>query len=301
MTADASQPNMKVMSTDEGTVAQAMKHAAAAADSAGVQIRLLLELPELEGVYDLIDRIWKPDKSNPLVTTEQLRALSKAGNYIAGAFLDGRIVAACVGFFAAPVGEALHSHIAGVAPDAAGRSVGFALKLHQRAWALQHGLSEVTWTFDPLVRRNAYFNLAKLAARPRNYFVNFYGDISDAINGGQGSDRLLMAWDLGASRVAEASAGRRWEPALDASAGACAALTLSPSGGPVVAPEPDRAAAPTLLVQVPPDIEAMRRKDASLALEWRLALREVLGTVIGDDARVTGFSRSGAYVVERKS
>jgi len=289
------------MSTDEETVGQAIRHAAVVAESAGVEIRLLSEIPDLEDVYDLIDRIWQPDKSNPPVTTEQLRALSKAGNYIAGAYTHGRLVAACVGFFAAPVGEALHSHIAGVIPDVAGRNVGFALKLHQRAWALAHGLSEVTWTFDPLVRRNAYFNLAKLAARPRDYFVNFYGDISDAINGGQGSDRLLVVWELGASRVVDASAGRRWEPVLDTSSGTCAALTLSPSGGPVVAPGWARAEAPALLVQVPPDIEAMRRDDASLALEWRLALREVLGTLIGKDARVIGFSRTGAYVVERTS
>lgn len=301
MTTDGSLQNMEAMSTDEKTTAQAMAHAAAAAGNAGVQIRLLSQVPDLEDVYDLIDRIWKPDKSNPPVTTEQLRALSKAGNYVAGAYADGRLVAACVGFFAAPVGEALHSHIAGVVPDVAGRNVGFALKLHQRAWALQHGLSEVTWTFDPLVRRNAYFNLAKLAARPREYFVNFYGDISDAINGGQGSDRLLVAWSLGASWVVDAGAGRRWEPVEVASADVCAALTPSPSGAPVVAPEPARAAAPLLLVQVPPDIEAMRRDDASLALEWRLALREVLGELIGEDARVTGFSRSGAYVVERTS
>ena len=98
------------------------------------------------------------------MTLELLRAFTKAGNYVGGAFDGGRLVGACVGFFHAPAEDALHSHIAGVAPGLTGRNVGFALKLHQRAWALLRGVSEIAWTFDPLVSRNAYFNLVKLGA-----------------------------------------------------------------------------------------------------------------------------------------
>ena len=109
-----------------------------------------------------------------------LRAFSKVGNYVGGAFDGGHLVGACVGFFAAPSEDSLHSHIAGVAPSSLGRSVGFALKVHQRSWAMLRGVSEIAWTFDPLVGRNAHFNLAKLAARPVEYLPNFYGTMLDS-------------------------------------------------------------------------------------------------------------------------
>ena len=76
------------------------------------------------------------------------------------------------------------------------RNVGYALKLHQRAWALQRGIATITWTFDPLVRRNAYFNLAKLGVRATRYLPNFYGAMQDPINAGDDTDRLLVDWDL---------------------------------------------------------------------------------------------------------
>lgn len=286
-----------------GSTAAAHLLAARAAEGSGVQLRELADLADLEAVYELFDRIWRPDKSNPPVTIEQLRALTHAGNYLAGAYDGDSLVGACVGFFAAPAGVSMHSHVAGVGATARGRSVGFALKLHQRAWALDRGLSEVTWTYDPLVRRNAYFNLVKLGARPREYLVDFYGEMADAINGGQGSDRVLVAWDLLAPRVLDICAGRRRE--LDAdqlrAAGAVPALYASESGGPVVVPASRWRSAAVALVGVPVDVEGMRARDPVLAQDWRRALRAVLGAAIGEGQHsVVGFCRSGWYVVERE-
>jgi len=182
--------------------------AADAARAAGVAVRELAVLADLEAVYRLYDRIWRPDPSNPPVTTEMLRALSKAGNYVAGAYDGDELVGACVGFFSPPADEALHSHIAGVTAAALGRGVGYALKLHQRAWALARGAQTIAWTFDPLVRRNAYFNLAKLAATPAEYLPNFYGGMNDGINGDDETDRLLVHWPLAAPEVVADEAAR---------------------------------------------------------------------------------------------
>ena len=145
-------------------VDRAVQAADAAARAAGVTVRDLTELADLEQVVELFNGIWGRS-DNPPAPLELLRAFAKAGNYVGGAVRDGRLVGACVGFFHAPGEDALHSHIAGVADT--GRSVGFALKLHQRAWALLHGVSEIVWTFDPLIARNAWFNLVKLAATGR--------------------------------------------------------------------------------------------------------------------------------------
>jgi predicted GNAT superfamily acetyltransferase len=75
------------------------------------------------------------------------------------------MIGASVGFFAAPDDRSLHSHITGIVGDHRGRGLGRLLKQHQREWALARGVHRITWTFDPLVARNASFNLRVLGAR----------------------------------------------------------------------------------------------------------------------------------------
>jgi len=277
----------------------AVRAADAAARAAGVQVREISLLGELDAVYRLYADIWRPEPKNPPVTSELLRAFSKAGNYVAGAFDGDALVGACVGFFGAPADGTLHSHIAGVPGAARGRNVGFALKLHQRAWSMVRGASTVAWTFDPLVRRNAYFNLVKLAARPAEYLTNFYGGMHDAINGGDDSDRLLVRWHLDAPSVVAACAGTSTaaDAGTERASGATIALDVSPLGGPVLG-TPD---SQTVLVGVPTDIEALRLSDPGCAKDWRIAVREVLGHLIAEGALVTGFDRAGWYVLHRQN
>ncbi|MGW7077805.1 GNAT family N-acetyltransferase [Streptomyces sp. NPDC054866] len=272
----------------------AVAAAESAARTAGVSVCQLTELAHLKAVRNLYEGIWRPDGKTPPVTTELLRALTKAGSYVGGAFDGGELVGACVGFFAPPADKALHSHIAGVAAGMRGRNVGYALKLHQRAWALQHQVTEISWTFDPLVRRNAYFNIGKLAAAPTEYLPDFYGRMNDGINGSDETDRLLVTWRLTAPEVALACAGQRPAPLTE---GAVTGLDVSPHDGPV----PGTLDGPTVLVAVPGDIEKLRATDPARAAAWRSALRDVLGGLLADGARITGFDRAGRYVVERKN
>lgn len=269
--------------------------AADAATAAGVRVRELRELAELEEVYRLYDAIWRPDPKNPPVTTELLRALTKAGNYVGGAYDGDELIGACVGFFSAPAEVAMHSHVAGVSQAARGRNIGFALKLHQRAWALRRGVSTISWTFDPLIRRNSYFNVTKLAAQPTEYLTNFYGDMQDGINSGDDTDRLLVRWELDAPAVGAAAA--RQAPAVDVRLmpGATVALACGADGRPEAGA--DRADG-TVLVAVPADVEGLRHTDPAAAKAWRAALREVLGGLLADGAVVTGFDRAGWYVLE---
>jgi predicted GNAT superfamily acetyltransferase len=279
----------------------ATRAATMAARVAGVSVRELTDLAELKAVMDLFASIWGRS-ANPPVTIELLRAFTKAGNYVAGAFEAeagaDRLVGACVGFFHAPAGDALHSHIAGVSAHAVGRGVGFALKLHQRAWALARGVSEIAWTFDPLVARNAYFNLVKLAARPAEYLTNFYGPMMDALNGDQDSDRLLVRWPLRDHAVALASTGGAAVAVAgeEIAAGAVLALSIAEDGCPV----PGRLDGVTSLVAVPRDIAHLRAADPGLARRWRVEVRDALTGLIGDGGRIDGFDRAGWYVVRRE-
>ncbi|WP_371403785.1 GNAT family N-acetyltransferase [Kribbella sp. NBC_00662] len=279
------------------SIAAATEAGIDAAAAAGVRVRELRELAELDEVYRLYDSIWRPDPSNPPVTTELLRALTKAGNYVGGAYDGDELIGACVGFFSAPAEVSMHSHVAGVSGAARGRNVGFALKLHQRAWALRRGVSTISWTFDPLIRRNAYFNVAKLAARPTEYLTNFYGDMRDGINSGDDTDRLLVRWELDAPAVGAAAARRSAITDIGLMPGATVALASGADGRPRVA---GSAGDDVVLVAVPPDVEGLRRTDPGAAKAWRAALREVLGGLLANGARVTGFDRAGWYVVEQK-
>ncbi|MFC9976979.1 GNAT family N-acetyltransferase [Spirillospora sp. NPDC127200] len=246
----------------------------------GPDVRVLHELADLEEVHRLIDRIWRPERGAEPIQVELLRALSRAGNYVAGAYEDGRMVGLSVAFFADPPGEALHSHITGALP---GRGIGLALKRHQRDWALARGLRRITWTYDPLVRRNAYFNLVKLGARPEEYLPSFYGAIADEINNGDETDRVLAVWHLNED-TATPAADPAPEPLLECRAGR---------------PVRHDTGAETVLVAVPEDIEELRRTDPAGARDWRLAVREALGDLLAGGARVTGFHDRSAYRVDR--
>jgi len=274
-------------------IAAALEAAGSAARAARVLVRPVSSLTELATLDRMLAGIWQEDATDVLLTTELLRALAKSGNYVAGAFDGGTLVGAAVAFFAAPGERELHSHIAGVSADAAGRSVGFALKQHQRAWALQRGIGTISWTFDPLVARNAYFNMVKLAAMPTEYLPNFYGAMHDRINGDDDSDRLLIRWELAAPAVVSASAGRPQRCVRPATA--TVALRRSPSGGPL----PGSFRGQTLLVAVPPDIEALRRSAPGAAKGWRVALRDTLSALLAERLRFTGFDREGWYVLTR--
>ncbi len=280
---------------------EAAAAATAAATASGVHVRTLAEVADLIAVTRLFESIWRPAPGNQPVTSELLRAMVSAGNYVGGAFDGPDLLGACFGFFGGPAKGGLHSHIAGVATAGHGRGIGFALKLHQRAWALRQDVPVISWTFDPLVRRNAHFNLTKLAALPEQYLPDFYGPMNDGINGAGDTDRIMAVWDLASPAVRAAAEGR---PArLDAAAlrnqGAAVALAAGSDGGPV-AGATGSSDARIVLVAVPPDIEALRRTDPGRGGAWRVALREVLGGLLAGGASVVGFDRAGWYVVAKE-
>jgi predicted GNAT superfamily acetyltransferase len=270
---------------------EATQAAVAAAAAADVVVRELYQMEQLKTAQRLFAEVWRPAEGSPSpMTGELLRALAHGGCYVVGAFAGARMVGASAGFFTAPPEPALHSHITGVAPGREHRGVGFALKVHQRAWALARGLTEVVWTFDPLVARNAWFNLAKLGATPTGYLVDFYGPMTDAINAGTASDRLLLTWRLQDPAVAAACAGTPRRPA--APPGTEPALEV----GPGLAPVARGTAAPAVTVAVPPDVERLGPGDRRA---WRAAVREALAGRLAEGAAVTGFLRHpDRYLVE---
>jgi predicted GNAT superfamily acetyltransferase len=284
------------MTSEVQIVDQAREAAAHAAARSQVDIRLLTDLDEVAAVDGLFQEVWAADKGEPLVSLALLRALAHGGGYVSGAFREGSLVGASVGFLGKTDGHLhLHSHISGVTPKLQGASVGFALKQHQRWWALNEGLEEVTWTFDPLVRMNAYFNLTKLGADIVGYKPNFYGAMPDGINRGDESDRCLVSWKLASDRAAFAAAGSPEQ--VSAERDGAVILEENPEGR----PHSREGRADVLMAWIPSDIVAVRRTDPSRATEWRRALRQTLGAAIEDGYQATAMTKSGWYVLRRST
>jgi predicted GNAT superfamily acetyltransferase len=203
--------------------------------------------------------IWDSD----LTPANLVRALDHTGGYAYGAYDGDALLAASVAFLGRDgEGLVLHSHVTGVAAAARGRGLGLAMKAHQREWALAGGIERVVWTFDPLVRRNAAFNIARLGALPVAYLADFYGPMDDGINRGDETDRLFVVWHL----------------------------TAPPAG---------HAAGETRYVAVPEDVEALRRNDPAAARAWRYRVRDELGGALDAGWAVTGFDRERGYVLSR--
>ena len=276
--------------TSTAVPATAASSAAADAERAAVRAGVrVLPLDTLAAVRDaaaLFARVWRTDLSTPPLAAEVMRAVEHAGGYVFGAYVDDQLVGASSGFlgFDATRAQVLHSHISGVIDQ--GRGVGMALKLHQRAWALERGITAITWTFDPLVRRNAWFNLVKLGATGVEYLPDFYGPMSDGVNGGQNSDRLFTRWDLSV------------EP-TGATDPAGSILLLDEVDG---APRPAAAHCtngPACLVRLPADIEAMRQSDPENATRWRIAVRNALVPAFADGLHVRGMTSDHCLVLGR--
>ena len=237
--------------------------------AAPVEIRTVTDGDELIELGAVLQQVWGTDA--PIVNLEMARAIGHSGGYLAAAYIsDGelppRMVGASVGLLARHEGRpALHSHVTGLLPDARRHGIGRLVKLHQRRWAAERDIDWITWTFDPLVRRNAWFNIAVLGADVHDYLPNFYGAMSDAINAGDESDRLHMAWNVRA-------------PLLE-----------KPRNGNDVANAE--------LVPTPIDVVALRRSDPAEVARWRRATRDALRGALGAGQHVLGFSADGDYVM----
>jgi predicted GNAT superfamily acetyltransferase len=227
-----------------------------------LEIRILTAAPEMTSLCTVFQQVW--GSVTPLVEVELLAAIAHSGGYVVGAYDAGNIIGASFGFLAQHRGEpALHSHVTGILPGVQLSGVGRAMKNHQRQWALDAGLKWVTWTFDPLVRRNAWFNIEVLKAQIAEYLPNFYGPLDDAINTRDESDRLLVAWPT----------------------------------TPEIAPKADPTNPQLLQVATPEDVVVLRRTQPSEAMRWRLQVREQLGGHLASGGQVAGFTRDGFYLL----
>lgn len=219
-------------------------------------IRLLESPADHQLLQEAQELIWG---AGAAVVLDQTIAACKFGGVAVGAFDGERLIGFCYGFPAFDGREVwLHSHILGVLPEYRSRGLGATLKEAQADEARAIGYRRMTWTYDPLEAPNAKLNIAKLGGVVKQYLVDCYGELPDALNAGMPTDRFLLEWDLTSRRTG-------------AKAASPDAPLINPDGlKPVLG-----LAAPSLRLAIPSNYrqayEAGRREEI---LAWRLALRE---------------------------
>ena len=230
-----------------------------------IQIKQITKYDDQQLCREIFDFTW-PMKQGTEITPNLLMAMIHNGAYLSAAFVKGKCVGSAFAFPATTGGLHLHSHMTAVLDDYRDHGVGYALKIDQWHWAKKNNYPEISWTFDPLVSRNAKLNLIKLGVDVSSYHPNFYGDMPDALNAGDESDRLMVSWKV----IGENPVQREL----------------------VSTPKPN-----DILIQIPADIVAIRSRDREENLRWRRKVREQFLQVFEKGGQVVGFSANSEYVV----
>ena len=231
-----------------------------------IVIRELATIPDQNMGLDLFDAIWPIPGGGREIPENLMQAFVHNGSYFVGAFSGNEILGATFGFIGINGGTHLHSHMAAVLPKSRDLGVGALMKQHQYSWAQERKIPFISWTFDPLVKRNARFNISKLGVEISDYFQDFYGPMTDLVNAGDASDRLMVKW-------------------------------LVSSSGPQSSNDFSEIPKGAINIAIPLDIVALRAQSAQEAMAERLRVREEFLTAFDSGYKVIGFSNSHGYIL----
>jgi predicted GNAT superfamily acetyltransferase len=233
--------------------------------SSEIKIKPLITIEDQDLGRAVFDHTWAKDAGTE-ITPNLLQAMVHSGAYLSGAFIGVDCVGAAFAFPATTGGLHLNSHMTAVMENHRDKGIGFLLKIDQWHWAKKNNYKEITWTFDPLVKRNAKLNLLKLGADVAAYYPNFYGDMPDALNAGDESDRLLASWKV----EGDSPMSRQEIISVESS---------------------------DILIEIPEDIVAIRESDLAENLRWRHKVRDQFTNALAKGGQVVGFSANSEYVV----
>lgn len=280
----------------------------------------ILEAPEDFTAVENLQRVVWPGDEVEIVPAHLLIAAVHSGGLLIGAYAPDMVgfVFGFPGLYATPDGPRLmhYSHMLAVHPDYRNSGVGFLLKRAQWQMVRRQGLDRITWTYDPLLSRNAHLNIARLGAVCNTYLRDHYGELRDGLNRGVSTDRFQVDWWVNSQRVERRlskHARRQLDLAnyLAAGIGILNPTRLNASGLPL----PQRASPfdslpqiqeederPLLMVEIPADFSAIKSADLALAQDWRLHTREVFeglftrGYLITDFIHLPGATPRSFYV-----
>jgi predicted GNAT superfamily acetyltransferase len=267
----------------------------------------LLESPEdMTLIEDLQRAIW-PGSETDVVPAHVFITAIHNGGMVIGAFLKEELIGFVFGFpgldFTPDGPRPKHcSHMMGIRPGQRDAGVGFALKRAQWQMVRKQGIDHITWTYDPLLSRNAHLNISKLGAVCNTYRRSEYGDMRDGLNAGLPSDRFQVDWWVNTRRVERRLSKRVRGPLkLDDFSKARLQPLYTPlmrtlrqaQGNASNLLQPPEHFSPLeghlLLAEIPSDFNALKEADFALARDWRFFSREVFETAFAAGYIVTDF------------
>lgn len=275
---------------------------ASAAEISNVEIREIAGQKELRAVEELQKEVWKvPDLD--VIPVAQLVAAAAAGGVLLGAFDGENLAGFAYGFASFENGRtAHHSHMLAVKPEYRSFNLGERLKRAQREYVLSQGLTEMSWTFDPLQSLNAYFNFNKLGVISDRYIVNFYGADAASFLHRSGTDRLWVTWHLDSNRVKQ-----RIEKKVAAVEfeNVQRLVKSSENNIPIIADLAENLTDEQVAIEIPANINELQKQNIELAVKWREATREAFTKALEQGYIVKEFHRGtrgnqnyGAYLLE---
>ncbi|MCC7447428.1 MAG: hypothetical protein IT324_08440 [Anaerolineae bacterium] len=259
--------------------------------------------------------IWGMQDPTQVIPLHVLLTAQKNGGLVAGAFDgSGDMIGILFGFIGlTSAGKFKHcSHIAGVLPGIRRQNIGQALKLFQRDYVMQQGLDLVTWTFDPLESVNASLNIGKLGAITNHYYRNMYGSsMADGLNSGLPTDRFEVEWWITSERVRAFVDQKRVRPDHHAllEQGAVQVNAARQESDGVIHPLDARfdRESDILLIEVPPEFQAIKAVSLDLARNWRALTADLFihyfdhgYTVVDFVSDSSGDRRRNFYVLARR-
>lgn len=231
-------------------------------------------------------------------TQPALVALAQNGGLVLGAYDGSDLVGLSVSFLGTDVSDPRRPAMAnlkmvttflGEHPGVRDQDVAFDLLLEQRAFAIRQGIRLITWTLDPLNCAYAHLSLHQLGAVTDQFVADYFGANGHAAGA---SDRLVIEWWVTNRRVEERLTGRRVQLGLEQYIGGNATvINPSQTGERWPEPKPLRTieSANMLLLEISPDIAALREDAPALAQSWREHVRSAMRAVLGAGYVITDF------------
>jgi predicted GNAT superfamily acetyltransferase len=255
-----------------------------------IEIRSLHGYDEMLACARLQEEIWGPQD---VVSATLLTAIQKGGGVVGGAFEgSGELVGMVLGFSGPRHGRFIHwSHMLGVAEPSWGRGVGRRLKMFQRQEVLGMGIQVMHWTYDPLEARNAHLNLNRLGAIIDEHVRDLYGTGADnKLHDVIGTDRFIVSWHLDSQRVGAALKGS-YPAQPSAVEHAPIVSSHTQEDGTITPTDKELVDTDRVRVEIPPDIQTMKRRLPDEAGRWRHVTRRAFEHYLPKGYSVDGFYR----------
>ena len=237
-----------------------------------ITVREVETIEEMRGCIELQRTVFAaPDME--ISPVRHLIVARYAGGFTLGAFLGERLVGFVLSlpmYLKNSDERAFYSHMTAVHTSLQSLGIGAKLKWAQRERALAEGANYIKWTYQPVLARNAFFNLERLGVEIKTYMPNFYGTDAEAsaeqksAQEGVDSDRLFADWHLLSPKTVALSRGEKFEETGEA----------------------------VKTIEIPPDWNSLVVSDTKKAILEQARVRHEFQTAFAEGLIVKGFERS---------